>query len=49
MNDKIDKRFFLLGCRVSFQATIFETCTFQLASLFATVIDRRYREDDEVA
>jgi hypothetical protein len=49
MNEKIDKRFFLLRPGVRFQITLFETYTSELAPPFATVIDRRYREGNEVA
>ena len=49
MNEKVDKRFFLLGYGSVFKLLASEHARYKLASLFATVIDRRYREGNEVA
>jgi hypothetical protein len=49
MNGKIDKRFFLVGYGSVLKLPASDDASYNLASLFATVIDRRYREGNEVA
>jgi hypothetical protein len=49
MNEKIDKRSFYLEAESDFKLPALKHAPPKLAPPFATVIDRRYREGNEVA